>query len=71
MSTMEPLTPLDATTYRQPQRRNTRWSDWVPFVVGGVAGGSIALTGRYGLAAAVTVVWLAGMYAWRATHRSK
>jgi len=68
---MEPLTPIDTTAYREPNRRRSRWTDYIPVVIGAVAGASIALTGRYWLAAAVTAVWLAGMYGWRATHRRK
>lgn len=66
---MEPLAPIDATAYREPQRPATRWSDYIPVAVGGVVGASIALTGRSWLAAAVTAVWLAGMFAWRFTRR--
>lgn len=67
---VKPLAPLDATVYREPQRRRvTGRRDHIPVAVGGVAGASIALTGRYWLAVAVTVVWLVGMYASRARRR--
>ena len=67
---MKPLTPIDASAYREPHRRGTRWGDVIPVAVGAAAGTSIALTGRYRVAVAVTVVWLAGMYAWRVGRRS-